>query len=92
MAQFPTTKCQISRAEFSERAKTAKVTLEYEGKSYVFEVEPTTYKTGSMGWPLNEKCVFTLDGRDVKMQVGLNITCVGSKELPPLEVATPAAA
>jgi hypothetical protein len=76
------TKRTISRSEFRERAKPAKVTLEYEGKAYVFEAVVKEYDTGSLGWGVSDKAVLTLDGRDVKCQVGMNVTAIGSKELP----------
>lgn len=77
-----TTKCKISRAEFATRAARAKVTVEYEGKTYVFNAEPKEFASGSFGWNVSDKAVLTLDGRDVKCQIGLNITAIGSKDLP----------
>ena len=76
------TECKISRKEFAERAKQAKLTLEYDGKTYTFAMDPMEYKTGSLGWNLSDKATFTLDGRDVKVQIGLNVTAIASKDLP----------
>lgn len=76
------TTCTISRAEFRERAKQLKVTLEYEGKTYTQYVPVKEFESGSLGWSLSDKFVPCMDGRDVKCQVGLNITCIGSKDLP----------
>jgi hypothetical protein len=76
------TTCAISRAEFKGRAKPIKLTMEYDGKTYVQYVSAKEFSTGSMGWNLNDKATFTLEGRDVSCQIGLNVTVIGSKELP----------
>lgn len=77
-----TTKCPISRQEFRERAKPMRITLEYDGKTYTTEVQVKEYESGSLGWSLSDKWVPCLEGRDVKCQIGLNVTAIGSKELP----------
>ena len=42
-----------------------------------------TYDSGSVGYNVNGKAPIRLkDGTTVKVQVGLNITVIGSKELP----------
>jgi len=46
------------------------------------EVEPKEVSTGSLGWYLNTKITLEVDGVRVAVQVGLNLTIVGSKELP----------
>ena len=76
------TPCAISRDEFRARAKPGKVTVEYDGKSYSYPLEVKEFSTGSFGWQLSDKATLTLDGRDVKCQLGLNLTAIGSKELP----------
>lgn len=76
------TTCAITRAEFRARAKTIKVTLEYDGKTYVQHVAVKEFESGSLGWSLSDKFTPCLEGRDVKCQIGLNITAIGSKELP----------
>jgi hypothetical protein len=40
------------------------------------------FSTGSLGWYLNGKTSIKVDGVDVPVQIGLNLTIVGSKELP----------
>lgn len=76
------TKCAISRQEFRTKAKPGKVTLELDGKVFVFPLEVKEFSTGSFGWQLSDKATPCLDGRDVKCQIGLNVTAIGSKELP----------
>ena len=77
------TECTITRQEFTQRAKPIKITLEYpDGRSYQQYVSVKEFESGSLGWSLSDKATFTLEGRDVKCQVGLNITAIGSKALP----------
>ena len=38
------------------------------------------FSTGSFGWYLNGKTVIQVDGKPLNVQVGLNLTVVGSKE------------
>jgi len=38
------------------------------------------FSTGSFGWYLNGKIVVTVDGKPCSVQVGMNLTVVGSKE------------
>jgi hypothetical protein len=76
------TVCSITRNEFAQRAKTVKVTVEYEGKTSTFLVSPREFESGSMGYNLSDKATFTMEGRDVRMQLGMNITVIGSKDLP----------
>jgi hypothetical protein len=40
------------------------------------------FSTGSLGWYLNGKTTIEIDGKPVAVQIGLNLTIVGSKELP----------
>ena len=37
--------------------------------------------TGSLGWYLNGKTVIEINGVAVSVQIGMNLTIVGSKEL-----------
>jgi hypothetical protein len=39
------------------------------------------FSTGSLGWYLNGKTAIEIDGVPVSVQIGLNLTIVGSKEL-----------
>ena len=38
------------------------------------------FSTGSFGWYINGKVNIQVDGKPVAVQVGLNLTVVGSKE------------
>lgn len=82
------TTCPITRKQFREKAKAAKVTI---GEQTI-DVETKEFATGSLGWYLNTKVTLEVDGVRVPVQVGLNLTIVGSKELPPDGGAAPAAA
>ena len=72
------TTCPISRAQFRSKAKPIKVVIE--GKEQDAEVKE--FSTGSLGWYLNSKISLVIDGVSVPVQIGLNLTIVGSKELP----------
>ena len=43
---------------------------------------PREFSTGSLGWNLNNKTTMDIGGTAVTVQIGMNITLVGSKELP----------
>ena len=70
--------CPISRAEFRAGAKSLTVTIA--GVPLVAEVKE--FSTGSLGWYLNGKTSVEINGTPVSVQIGLNLTIVGSKELP----------
>jgi hypothetical protein len=87
------TNCPISRAEFRTQAKPVTVTIA--GVPLVAEVKE--FSTGSLGWYLNGKTTVEVNGTPVSVQIGLNLTIVGSKELPrdeaePTDETEPAAA
>lgn len=68
----------ITRQQFRDAAKSVVVTIN--GKE--FKVPKKEFSTGSLGWYLNEKMDVEIDGHEIKVQIGLNLTIVGSKELP----------
>lgn len=72
------TNCPITRDQFKAKAKDLVVNIG--GSNQVANVKE--FSTGSLGWFLNNKVVVNIDGVNVTCQVGLNITVVGSKELP----------
>jgi hypothetical protein len=78
------TVCPISRADFSAKAKP--VTIKINDEEIAVPVK--VFSTGSLGWYLNRKIEIDVGGVKVPVQVGLNLTIVGSKELP--QDATPA--
>ncbi len=69
-------KCPISREEFSEKAPP--VTIMIDGKELTAEVKE--FSTGSFGWYLNGKTTIKVGDKSIPVQLGLNLTVVGSKE------------
>jgi hypothetical protein len=74
----PKTICPISRADFL--AKAQPITIDLNG--FPLTAEPREFSTGSFGWYVNAKAPVTIDGKTVQVQVGMNLTVVGSKDLP----------
>ena len=68
----------ITRQQFRDGAKAVEVTI---GGSPML-ADPREFSTGSLGGYLNGKTVVEVNGVKVTVQVGLNLTIVGSKELP----------
>ncbi len=75
------TSCPITRQQFTEGAKAVEITI----NSTPMLADVKEFSTGSLGWYLNGKTVIDVGGQKVTVQVGLNITIVGSKELPKSE-------
>ena len=73
MAKSP---CPLTKTQFVEKAEPVRVSLN--GQEMLAEVKE--FSTGSFGWYLNGKTVVTVDGKPVAVQVGMNLTVVGSKE------------
>ncbi|HVS36130.1 MAG TPA: hypothetical protein VMS17_11165 [Gemmataceae bacterium] len=82
------TTCPITRGEF--RAKAKHVTITIGGQEMLVPVKE--FSTGSLGWYLNGKTLIDVGGTAVPVQIGLNLTIVGSKELPNEAPAHPAPA
>ena len=74
----PKSTCPISRSQFRSAAKP--VTVVINGIPLIAEVKE--FSTGSFGWYLNGKTSIDVDGVPVSVQIGLNLTIVGSKDLP----------
>ena len=72
------TTCPITREQFLSAAKPLAVTV----AGVPVSAEVKEFSTGSLGWYLNGKTMVEIDGRPVSVQIGLNLTIVGSKELP----------
>src|SRR5262249_17412540 len=79
------TSCPISRAEFRTHAKAMIVKIG--DKEY--QAIPKEFSTGSLGWNVNDKITLEIGGQHVAVQIGMNLTVVGSKELPQDAAATP---
>jgi hypothetical protein len=71
--------CPITRGHFRQTAASIPVTID--GNSY--RAVPKEMSTGSLGWNITAKMIVSIGGKDVEVQVGLNLTIIGSKELPP---------
>ncbi len=72
------TTCPITRSQFQENAQPVKVVIN--GVEMTAEVKE--FRTGSFGWYLNNKATIDVGGTAVTVQVGANLTVVGSKDLP----------
>lgn len=70
--------CPVDRATFREKATSVAVNIN--GVPLLAPVKE--FSTGSLGWYLNGKTTIEVDGKPVSVQIGLNMTIVGSKELP----------
>ena len=70
------TACPVTRAQFTEKAEPLKVTIN--GQDLVAEVKE--FSTGSFGWYLNGKIIVPIDGKNLSVQIGMNLAVVGSKE------------
>ena len=72
----PKTSCPVSLTQFLEKAEPLKVVIN--GQEMLAEVKQ--FSTGSFGWYMNGKTVVSIDGKAVSVQIGMNLTVVGSKE------------
>ena len=72
------TTCPISRADFRSKAKPVAITI----NGVPLQAEAREFSTGSLGWSLNGKTMIDVGGTPVSVQIGMNLTVVGSKELP----------
>ena len=66
----------LSRADFLAKAQPLQVTV----GGNTFAAEPREFKTGSYGWYLSAKTTVTVDGKPLQVQIGLNLTVIGSKD------------
>jgi len=73
MAKSP---CALSQAQFLAKAEPLKVSIN--GQEMLAEVK--AFSTGSFGWYLNGKTMVMVDGKALSIQIGMNLTVVGSKE------------
>jgi hypothetical protein len=72
------TSCPITRQDFRANARPVTVTV----NGVPLQAEVKEFSTGSMGWYLNGKTTIDVGGTPVSVQIGMNLTIVGSKELP----------
>ena len=78
MRAMAKTTCPVTRTQFTEKAEPLKITIN--GQELIAEVKE--FSTGSFGWYLNGKTVVQIDGKAVSVQIGMNLTIVGSKDAP----------
>jgi hypothetical protein len=81
------TSCPITRDQFRAHAKPVEIII----NGQTMKVPVKFFQTGSLGWYLNGKMDLDIGGTSVSVQIGLNMTIIGSKELPP-DPAAPAPA
>ena len=75
MAKSP---CPVSKTQFVAKAEGVKVAI---GGNEML-ADKREFSTGSFGWYYNGKTTITVDGKPLSVQVGMNLTVVGSKEAP----------
>jgi len=75
MAKSP---CPLSAAQFLAAAEPLKISIN--NQDMLAEVK--AFSTGSFGWYLNGKTTVMVGGKAVAVQIGMNLTVVGSKEAP----------
>jgi hypothetical protein len=68
----------VTRAEFRHDAQPVQVTI----NGIPMTAEVKEFSTGSLGWYLNGKANIKVGDKSVSVQIGMNLTIVGSKELP----------
>jgi hypothetical protein len=73
MAKSP---CPISKTQFLEKAEPVKIVI---GTTELI-ADRREFSTGSFGWYYNGKTTVNVDGKPLSVQVGINLTVVGSKE------------
>ena len=73
MAKSP---CPLTRTQFIESAEPVKLIVN--GQELI--ADKREFSTGSFGWYYNGKVTITVAGKPLSVQVGLNLTVVGSKE------------
>jgi hypothetical protein len=79
------TKCPITREQFKAAPM---ITVSFsDGKNpQVHQTAiPREFSSGSLGWYTGDKITVMVDGVPTRVQVGVNLTVVGSKELPKVE-------
>jgi hypothetical protein len=72
------TACPIDRTDFMKHA--TPVTFEIAGTPVTADARE--FSTGSFGWYFTGKVNIVVDGKKLPVQVGCNLTVVGSKDAP----------
>lgn len=71
--------CPVSREEFRAKAPRS-LTVVINGVPHVAELKE--FSTGSLGYNLSGKMTVMIGDTPCQVQIGVNLTLVGSKELP----------
>ena len=71
--------CSVTRAGFTEKATPVEVVV----NGIPMTADVKEFSTGSLGWYLTGKTNLKVGEKTVSVQIGMNLTIVGSKELPP---------
>ena len=72
----PKTICPITREDFLAKAESLKIDL----GGFPMVAEAREFSTGSFGWYVNGKATLNVDGKNLSVQVGMNLIVVGSKD------------
>ena len=75
---FQKTACPITRDEFLAQAKSVEITINGQPLSALAR----EFSTGSFGWHFGDKVTLKVGDTLVKVQVGMTLTVIGSKEAP----------
>lgn len=78
MAKSSKAALALTRDQFRTQAKAIPVVIN--GKEMTAAAKE--FSTGSLGWNINDKLQVEVGGQTVTVQVGLNLTIIGSKDLP----------
>ena len=70
--------CAVTRPEFRSHAQPLAITID--GVPHAALTKE--FSTGSLGWFLSGKTTIQVNGKPVTVQIGMNLTIIGSKELP----------
>ncbi|MFZ4733052.1 MAG: hypothetical protein ACOYK7_11000 [Pirellulales bacterium] len=72
------TTCAVTRVQFRADAKPVEVVV----NGIPMTAEVKEFSTGSLGWYLTGKTNLKVGEKSVSVQIGMNLTIVGSKDLP----------
>ena len=78
MSAIRKTECPLTRDEFLAEAKGLQVTID--GKTVLASARE--FSTGSFGWHHGDKLTLKVGDQEVRVQVGMTFTVIGSKEAP----------
>jgi hypothetical protein len=74
-AKMAKTQCPIGRDDFWNCAEPLTVEVNH----IPMTAEPKEFSTGSLGWYLNGKTTVKVGDANVPVQIGMNVTVIGSK-------------